>query len=353
MVKLFVGNLGPTTKCAELRALFEKYGTVTECDVIRNYGFVHMKNEDDAAKACSALNNQVLDGKAIHIEFSTSKLRKAPGMDEVCFRCGEQSHKTKNCPMHDMIKDRKTTTITNGSSSKRPYTEETQYPPPKRVECYFTPSKEAASSGLAYSYLKAASTAVAPAPAPVIKRESSVGNDPLLPRPLDRNLSSLYDEYLAARDRYYYLRDRLTTGNTYVPGATNVARVGGLQQTAVIAPTAYVTQPIPMQQQVIQAMQQTRIVAAQPAIAAQAPMNVDYYGAAPSRASPLQSRYVDIYYKPSNGYESASSQRVAYQPGAAPAASAHPPDVYYHRTESGYEAFTMPSVASGTASHYI
>lgn len=39
-VKIFIGNLPDRSKAAEVRALFAKYGTVVECDVIRNYGFV-------------------------------------------------------------------------------------------------------------------------------------------------------------------------------------------------------------------------------------------------------------------------------------------------------------------------
>lgn len=38
--KLFIGNLADKTTAAELRPLFEKYGKVVECDVVKNYGFV-------------------------------------------------------------------------------------------------------------------------------------------------------------------------------------------------------------------------------------------------------------------------------------------------------------------------
>lgn len=38
--KIFIGNLGPDTQAQDLRPLFEKYGHVSECDVLRNYGFV-------------------------------------------------------------------------------------------------------------------------------------------------------------------------------------------------------------------------------------------------------------------------------------------------------------------------
>lgn len=38
--KIFVGNLTDNTKAPQVRALFAKYGTVLECDIVRNYGFV-------------------------------------------------------------------------------------------------------------------------------------------------------------------------------------------------------------------------------------------------------------------------------------------------------------------------
>ena len=38
--KLFVGNVPPTCKPYELQALFERYGKVTECDILSDYGFV-------------------------------------------------------------------------------------------------------------------------------------------------------------------------------------------------------------------------------------------------------------------------------------------------------------------------
>lgn len=38
--KIFVGNLTDNVKSAEIRELFAKFGTVVECDIVRNYGFV-------------------------------------------------------------------------------------------------------------------------------------------------------------------------------------------------------------------------------------------------------------------------------------------------------------------------
>ena len=39
-IKVFIGNLSDDTEADDLRPLFEKYGTVAECDVLKNFGFV-------------------------------------------------------------------------------------------------------------------------------------------------------------------------------------------------------------------------------------------------------------------------------------------------------------------------
>jgi len=38
--KIFVGRLAEGISSDDIRALFRKFGAVTECDVISNYGFV-------------------------------------------------------------------------------------------------------------------------------------------------------------------------------------------------------------------------------------------------------------------------------------------------------------------------
>jgi RNA recognition motif-containing protein len=57
-------------KPEDLRALFEKYGVVTECDVLNRFGFVHMKSEDMAKRAIQALHNSEFMGSRITVEVS-------------------------------------------------------------------------------------------------------------------------------------------------------------------------------------------------------------------------------------------------------------------------------------------
>ncbi len=38
--KLYIGNVPPTVSSTELKELFEKYGKVLECDIVKDYAFV-------------------------------------------------------------------------------------------------------------------------------------------------------------------------------------------------------------------------------------------------------------------------------------------------------------------------
>ncbi|VDM32163.1 unnamed protein product [Hydatigera taeniaeformis] len=73
MVKIFVGNLNPSSKSQDLRKRFELYGKVTECDIVNNYAFVHMESQADAEAAISKLHNSEFDGAKINVELSHGK----------------------------------------------------------------------------------------------------------------------------------------------------------------------------------------------------------------------------------------------------------------------------------------
>jgi len=78
-IKIFLGNLSSDTTSDKLRPLFEKYGEVVECDVLSNFGFVHMTNKGDANKAIAQLDGYSVDGKNIRVELSTGKGRGGSG----------------------------------------------------------------------------------------------------------------------------------------------------------------------------------------------------------------------------------------------------------------------------------
>jgi len=97
--KLYVGNLPETCTKANLLGTFERFGTVAECDIIKNYAFVHFESADDAKAAADSLDGSDMDGTSITVQLSRSRVRQKPGMGDVngCYRCGEEGHWSKNC----------------------------------------------------------------------------------------------------------------------------------------------------------------------------------------------------------------------------------------------------------------
>lgn len=77
--KVFVGSLPQGSKPEELRKLFERFGAVTECDIMNRCGFVHMQTEDQAAAAIRALHNSTFNGGVITVERGRIKERGQRG----------------------------------------------------------------------------------------------------------------------------------------------------------------------------------------------------------------------------------------------------------------------------------
>ncbi|XP_070622484.1 RNA-binding protein 14-like isoform X1 [Erythrolamprus reginae] len=69
-VKIFVGNVSAACTSGELRVLFQEFGPVVECDIVKDYAFVHMEKDEDAKTAIEHLNGREIKGKRINVELS-------------------------------------------------------------------------------------------------------------------------------------------------------------------------------------------------------------------------------------------------------------------------------------------
>ncbi|KAM7443665.1 hypothetical protein ABFA07_007556 [Porites harrisoni] len=94
-VKLYVGNLPDHCRRGALQELFEKYGKVSQCDIVKNYAFVHMVGKKNAEDALNALDDSEFSGT--HIQVQYAKTKGKPSEDQ-CFSCGKCGHWAKDCP---------------------------------------------------------------------------------------------------------------------------------------------------------------------------------------------------------------------------------------------------------------
>ncbi|CAL8325855.1 unnamed protein product [Lota lota] len=72
-VKLFVGNLALDTTQEELSAIFEAYGQVVSCSVLRQFAFVHLHGDGSAERAIRELNGREFRGRNLVVEESRGR----------------------------------------------------------------------------------------------------------------------------------------------------------------------------------------------------------------------------------------------------------------------------------------
>ncbi len=80
-MNLFVAKLSPATTGHDLEELFSEFGEVVSAKVImdketgnsKGYGFVEMKNDDEARSAIIALNDTEVDGRKIVVKEARPK----------------------------------------------------------------------------------------------------------------------------------------------------------------------------------------------------------------------------------------------------------------------------------------
>ncbi|HEX2713546.1 MAG TPA: RNA-binding protein, partial [Candidatus Acidoferrales bacterium] len=84
MKNLFVGNMSFQTTESDLRALFEPFGQITRLHVAtdretgrkRGFAFVEMANDEEAAKAITALDGKELGGRNLKVNEARPKADK-------------------------------------------------------------------------------------------------------------------------------------------------------------------------------------------------------------------------------------------------------------------------------------
>ncbi|KAM9833682.1 RNA-binding protein 14b [Syngnathus typhle] len=72
-VKLFVGNLALDATQEELSSIFEPYGHVVSCSVLRQFAFVHLQGEGAAERAIRELNGREFRGRNLVVEESRGR----------------------------------------------------------------------------------------------------------------------------------------------------------------------------------------------------------------------------------------------------------------------------------------
>uniref|UniRef100_A0A7E4UQ69 RRM domain-containing protein n=1 Tax=Panagrellus redivivus TaxID=6233 RepID=A0A7E4UQ69_PANRE len=345
MVKLFVGNLAENVDSHRLRNLFLGVVQVQECDVLKNFAFVHVATDEDATIAIEKLNKTTLEGREIHIERSTSRLRKEPGMSDKCFTCGALDHKTPQCPMEQSRR------------KKRPGEDDSTASPSSAKRA--APAPTNGSSCWGYT--------VGAAAAPVVVANG--GDDAELPCPSNPELRTLYEQYIDSRSRYHFFRDRLSkelslqpngapVAAAVIPGiAPNPVNLGRVDLTRASAPTPYAV-PAAAPQAVIQAApvypgaQQTPsygVAAAAAAAAAAAPVYRPgavsaYPGVAPPVSVPAAS-YPGAQPQQPIAYAAPQYAPVSYATASATAAAPAPVNSYQ-------AAYGRPAAASAYSTSY-
>jgi len=88
-MKLLVRNLARNTSEAELKTLFESFGTVQSCSLVldpksggsKGFAFIEMPKAGEAKAAVKNLNDKDVDGKRIRVK-KAEKVEKASSVKE-------------------------------------------------------------------------------------------------------------------------------------------------------------------------------------------------------------------------------------------------------------------------------
>ena len=89
-MKIFIGNMSSEINEDDLRSAFEKYGTVDEIEIVKDYdthqstgnGFVKMRSKEAGKAAIEALDGKAFKGQVISVHQAHTKLDTHGGKPE-------------------------------------------------------------------------------------------------------------------------------------------------------------------------------------------------------------------------------------------------------------------------------
>ena len=108
--RLFISNLGPNSSQSDLKAVFEKIGTVTSLSLSGDTAYLEFENPEHATTAIEKFDNYKFEGSRILVEFALKTRnfhRGKPGRSDRerdmaagrCFKCNERGHIAKYCKL--------------------------------------------------------------------------------------------------------------------------------------------------------------------------------------------------------------------------------------------------------------
>ena len=86
-MKIFVGNLSYRTEEPQIEELFAPLGTVASVQLVRDretgrsrgFAFVEMSNDEEARKACEALDQKDFEGRRLNVNEARPQERRTGG----------------------------------------------------------------------------------------------------------------------------------------------------------------------------------------------------------------------------------------------------------------------------------
>ena len=84
---LFVCKLNPVTQEDDLELIFSRYGPITSCNIVRDrqtgdslqYAFIEYNKKEDCENAYFRMQNALIDGRRVHVDFSQSVMKQWAG----------------------------------------------------------------------------------------------------------------------------------------------------------------------------------------------------------------------------------------------------------------------------------